>query len=781
MRQPFAAVMPGKLPSRELRNALVAGVIAGLAAVALWAAPQTRALEQEIGLRWLFNLRGPVEPPANVVMVTLSRRAAGNIFLPRDPEKYHRCIDVRVGAGTDRHESLSPIPARWPRCLHAKLIDKLNRAGARTIAFDVLFRQRPPQTGLHGDVNAEQDAMLAGAMAGARNVVVAQKIEPADTDSAAAGEQPLRLSPMIEKAALGAAPFQVLPSATRRIDRYYTFGEDGWAAPGLPVVALQAYGIEAYPGLRGRLGGASNEAADLLPADPEALRNGGRLQATCLLLRQIFKRDPSLAQRLKQAEVPSPAGSAGTPRSGLLHALVSVYDGEASRLLNFIGPAGSIPAIAIDRVLSMPDPVPDTERKVFGDKMVFVGFAETSQAEQVEHFSTVFSRSDGVDLSGVEIAATAFANLLEDSSLRPAPPWLSALAVFAAGLAATALCLLLSIRIAIPVTAALAFGYGGAAVQLFSAWHLWLPVAVPLLIGAPGGIFFAVAWRYLDTRRQRDRVRRAFRHFVTPEVADELEHNAGRIAATRKSLDCICVATDAARFTTLAETMTSESVTDFLNEYFDSLFKPVIEHGGFISDVVGDAMLAIWPEGAADTRQIVCTALLEMRDAAEAFNRQSAGNRMLTRFGAHRGRVTLATVGARAHYEYRAVGDPVNTASRIQELSKKLGTRILVSRSLVTEVEGFLFRDLGLFLPRGKRTPERIFELIDRRERATAAQLDLVSGFDRALQSLPHDTKAALAAFQDLRARHPADGPTAFYIDYLLAGKPLRRNMVVAD
>ena len=155
---------------------------------------------------------------------------------------------------------------------------------------------------------------------------------------------------------------------------------------------------------------------------------------------------------------------------------------------------------------------------------------------------------------------------------------------------------------------------------------------------------------------------------------------------------------------------------------------------------------------------------------------------MLTRFGANWGKVTLATVGARAHYEYRAVGDPVNTASRIQELNKKFATRILVSQSLVAGVDGFAVRDLGLFLLRGKKTPERIFELIHKKALATAAQLELVSDFEKALQTLHSGEKvAALAAFQDIGARYPSDGATAFYIEQLLIGKPMPGNVVVLD
>lgn len=753
---------------RTIRPALAAGTLVAALVSALSATPALGSLEREFGLRWLFALRGPVSPPENIVLVTMGRNAAASIFLPRDPALYHRCIDVRIGSGSAVHQALPPIPARWPRCLHAMLIAKLQGANARVIAFDVLFRERPPQADLRGDVSLEQDVALGRAMAESGNVVIAQKIERTAADTASGEERLLTLSTKIEQAALGAAPFPVIPSAGRRIDSFLAFKEDGWATPSLPVLALQVYALDAYPAFRRQLAAASAEADALLPADIEALRRSGRLQATSLLLRQVFVRDPSLLERLTESSL-QPGASPTEAQSRLPEILASVYGGPGSRLLNFFGPAGTIPAVGFDEVLAMPA---DSVSGIFAGKAVFVGYAEARQAEQVEHFGTVYSGADGTDLSGVEIAATAFANLLDNASLRPAPAGLSVLVAFLATLGAATLCLLLRNRIALPLTAALAAGYIAVTVQLFTSAHVWLPLFAPLALCIPAAIAFAIVWKYLDTRRQRDRVRQAFRMFVPGDVADELERNAGRIAATRRSLECICVATDAARFTTLAETMTPESVTDLLNEYFDALFRPVIMHRGFVSDVVADAMMALWPQEGIDARRAVCTALLEMRDAAEAFNRRALQNQMVTRFGAMCGRVSLATIGAHAHYEYRAVGDPVNTASRIQELNKILGTRVLVSGTLLAGVDGFLTRDLGKFLLRGKSTPEPIFELIETSERASAGQIALAADFAAAREILASGRSAeAITAFRALRARHSDDGPTAFYLAELLAGR----------
>src|SRR3954468_8041939 len=250
---------------------LAAATLIGALGSLLLFIPQIKDLEQDVGLRWLFHLRGPLDPPSNVMLVTMNLDASRNIFLPRDPEKYHRCIDLRVGTGTPNHESLPPIPAPWPRCLHAILTQKLHRAGASTIVFDVLFRQRAPQVGLRGDVNAEQDATLAAAMTTAGNVLIAQKYEQIGTEPNRAEEQALAISPNIESAALGVGPFQLVPSAGKRVDRYQLFREDGWFTPGLAVLSLQAYSLQAYSAFRAMLAAESPDA-ELLPANTDELR-----------------------------------------------------------------------------------------------------------------------------------------------------------------------------------------------------------------------------------------------------------------------------------------------------------------------------------------------------------------------------------------------------------------------------------------------------------------------------------------------------------------------------
>ena len=738
--------------------AVLAGVGVGAISAALLAIPAIRATEQQVGLRWLFQLRGPVDPPENIALVLINQQAANSLSLPRDGESFYRCESLQIGARPATHVGVPAMPSRWPRCLHARLLRELQAAGAELVVFDVLFRERPPLPGKDGDLHAWQDQEFA-AFASQGRVLIAQKVE-------GGGEQEslVALSPVIANAVLGSAPFPVIVDTSRRVDRFMAFKEEGFVTPTLPAIALQAHAMDGYAFLRQYLVEHAGDMGTLLPSSLNDVFAQRQLQATSLLIRQIVQGDGALSEKLAaDTEASSYKGAEGP---AFERSLAALYAGPGTRLLNLYGPSGTIPAIGYDQVLGA-TPIVNAER--FRGRVVFVGYGETEELEQIEQFATAFSSDERADLSGVEILATAFSNLRDDRTLRELPftYWLGL--TFLAGLLAYSACDRFRNRQSIAIVAAGVLLYAVASLYLFQSRQLWVPFVIPLLVAAPFGMLSSFGWKFWTAHRQRAQLRQAISYFVPRDVVAMLERNAGEIGTSQESTDCACVATDAANFTPLAETMTPEALTAFLNHYFEALFGHVANRGGFVSDVVGDAMLAIWPHRTENTHVQLLHALLEMSDAAHQFNEQLAGSRLLTRFGVDWGRVTLSTVGAHGHYEYRAVGDAVNTATRIQELNKKLGTRILVSEAAIGDAGApFLLRDVGRFLLRGKSHAMHVFELFDDRARAQQWELDLCDQFGEALRTLDQgDAGQAQMRFRAIQEAFPDDGPTQFYLKCL--------------
>src|SRR5688572_859240 len=129
--------------------------------------------------------------------------------------------------------------------------------------------------------------------------------------------------------------------------------------------------------------------------------------------------------------------------------------------------------------------------------------------------------------------------------------------------------------------------------------------------------------------------------------------------------DCLaaCVMTDAEGYTSVAEGMEPRRLVEFVNGYFKALFGAVLGNGGHVVDVKADGILALWTSDLPDLalRIQVCRGCLQMLEAADRFNKSAPADRLPTRIGVDFGPVALANVGAFARYEYRAIGDTVNT------------------------------------------------------------------------------------------------------------------------
>jgi len=573
-------------PNIKLHRILTPGFALLLASVGLlvYALPGGFDLEENVALDFLFNQRPQGPPPDNVMLVSIDKTAAQQLGLVNDPET-------------------------WPRELHARLIDLLVAAGAEVIVFDVFFRQ--PKT-------PEQDARLAQAMRQAGNVVIFARLQREKQTLAGGGEYNLeRLLlplPAFQQAAVASAPF-ALPRVPVKVNQFWTFHTSAGDHPSLPSVALELYAAQDHASLFAALAKVDPQKAMTLQASLAGLTQRERI----VQIRTFFKQQATITRALSevlrmpsgQVSASAQVGFGGSPEARRrLQALLAMYLGPERRYLNFYGPPRSIPTWSYGEVLSA-----TTEQLApFRGKVVFVGFSEERQPEQIDNFYTVFSQANGLDLSGVEIGATAFANLTAPPSI----PILSSLsspfltqypsqqslrlpepAAYIAIIIGFAL--LLAWLSSLPSTSAfvilglLSAGlYTLVGLQLFASSAIWLPLFVPVLLQTPLALFIGLLWRYRQLNRERGRIRQAFGYYLPDHVVENLARSSQHLKVLSERMFGVCMATDAAQYTQLAESLSPEALSTCMNDYYERLFKPVRAHGGIISDVVGDAMLAIW-------------------------------------------------------------------------------------------------------------------------------------------------------------------------------------------
>lgn len=695
-----------------------------------WVSGGKADLEADLGLAALFHLRGPRAPPAEVMTVLIDRSTASDIGLPAEQ--------------TDVEE--------WPREVHARLTRRLQAEGAEVIAFDIHFKKARDAAGTRA---------LSQAIEAAGNVVLATLLDDLETirsprlppGTGAVMETP-PVPELAERAAL-LAPFP-LPR-TGSVQHFWLFSPEAGDRLTLPVAALLLYSRPAHPVLMGLLTRLRTRFPEALDAI-DAVLGTTELAALAEGLRVLLVEHPALTEaivlRLRRD------GSLAPGDRERLIALVEACGGPAARYLGFYGPAETIRTLDYPCILEgRCEPALGRKLPSLQGKVVFVGFSDRRSMRDDDSMRTVYS-----GMSGVEIGATAFGNLLDGHTPYPLPPLWHCLVIIAWATLLGGGFTRVATGLVIPGGVALAAGYTALAYYAFARHDLWIPLAVPLL-QAPLATVAALYWGYVDTRKERDTIQEGIGHYLPAFVVENIIRERGELPM---EVHGICLYTDAERYTVLSEGMPPGQLRELLNRYYEALFEPIGRHGGFVSDVIGDAMLALWATADADPgyRREACRAALEIQKAIET--RSGGPDRVYlpTRIGLHCGELVLGNVGAIGRFEYRAVGDVVNTAQRIENANKKLGTRVLASGTVIEGLDGIATRALGRFYLAGKSRPIDLYEVLHPGA-LSAMDLDrLCLYFQGGLTAFQQEEWVqAREIFEALIEGYGPDGPARYYLD----------------
>jgi adenylate cyclase len=720
---------------RILKAGLIGLGVAGLG-ISLALSPWGAVLEERVGLEGLFRMRGPIEPPAEVAVVSLDRDSAERLGLPEQ---------IRD----------------WPRSIYARLIDRLVKANASVIVFDLILTRRQ---------DPAEDRALAKAIADARRVVLFEYLDAVRRPLAEPGEpapgwltaeravEPL---PDFVEGAIGIAPFP-LPKVPSRVSQFWTFQQVAGERPTLPVVALQHHAMPVYHRWATLLNEQAVEGLEPLPNHPAMVGGADAWRRLMVAMRLSFGADPTfpemLIERVRASELE-------LRDRRLLNALIDVYGGSDSRYLNFYGPAGRVPTVALHDLLpsetgAVSHAIPD-----LSGRAVFIGQSELISPVG-DDFATVFTQANGVDLSGVEIAATAFANLLDGRTLQPVGMGAELALLMTFGILVGLIAGLMPGMVAVTLCLALAAAYYAGAQIAFTRADLWLPVAVPLLVQLPLGLLAGLLVQYRDAQRARTRMSRGIRYYLPDEVATGLAEAPFDPSMLHHRVYATSMVTDAQGFTSLAETMSPEVLKPFLDSYLAIVIGSVERFGGAVTDIVGDGTTCVWrsPVPARSCRVQACTAALEIGRAVAAFNARHAPLKLPTRMGLHAGWVVVGNIGGAGHFAFSVLGDTVNATSRIEQLNKQLGTYVLASEAVIAELDEFLVRPLGRFQVIGKKEVLRLSELRGLADEPHDARL--LADFAQALAWFEEQRwEEAARRFESVLSDHPDDGPARFYLE----------------
>jgi adenylate cyclase len=220
----------------------------------------------------------------------------------------------------------------------------------------------------------------------------------------------------------------------------------------------------------------------------------------------------------------------------------------------------------------------------------------------------------------------------------------------------------------------------------------WAVASLSLCVAWAGGVGAKAAVNAWLLIRERKRLRDTFGGFVSPDVMTEiLAGNLDPKMDGVRSEICVLFA-DIRGFTTLSESMPPEQVTALLNRYFDRMVGTIHSHGGTLDKFIGDGLMAVF--GAPVASNTACDdALACAQSMIRELGRFNAEQLSMDApaidigVGLHYGPAVMGYVGSRDRYEYSAIGDTVNAASRIEGLTKDSGFPVLLSSNVYHHVQ----------------------------------------------------------------------------------------------
>lgn len=228
---------------------------------------------------------------------------------------------------------------------------------------------------------------------------------------------------------------------------------------------------------------------------------------------------------------------------------------------------------------------------------------------------------------------------------------------------------------------------------------------VPVVSGDETGQLASSFNEMVAGLRERERLRDAFGTFVDPELVDRVAEGQDLHA---EELDVTLLFLDIRDFTAFASRASAPEVVAYLNGFYDVVVPILRRHGGHVDKFVGDGLLAVFgaPQRWVDHADRGVAAAVEIATKVQA----RYGQQLRIGVGVNSGPVVAGTVGGGGRLEFTVVGDPVNTAARVEETTRHTGDDVLVTEATVTRMlRPWPMQPRGSVRLRGKPDDVRLF------------------------------------------------------------------------
>ncbi len=399
------------------------------------------------------------------------------------------------------------------------------------------------------------------------------------------------------------------------------------------------------------------------------------------------------------------------------------------------------------------------------DKIILVGAAyeDLEDAFLTPYYAkfTNFAR-----MNGVEIHANILSSLLTKQfyfNLKVWQIWLSiATLIVIIIFFTTSLPLLKSGVIFLAVCA----GWLSLAVFSFNSLAVIIPIILPIAaVLISYGL--AIAWRALTEGRQKRWLKGVFAQYVPPTVVEQMTKNPNLVRLGGDKRIVTSLFSDIASFTSISERMDPPTLVNFLNEYLSLMNEILFKYKGTIDKYEGDAIIAFF-NAPLDVEnhelKAVNTALEIQKASIEITNKwqETLGFPIITRVGLNTGPAVVGNMGSQERFDYTAIGDTINLASRLEGTNKFYSTSVMASEMTVAGLDQTIItRPIDKVRVKGKSQPILLYEIMGKNTWEKGEHLtELSTAFTQAFTKFEkREFAESKQIIEDLLAKHKDDGP----------------------
>lgn len=411
-------------------------------------------------------------------------------------------------------------------------------------------------------------------------------------------------------------------------------------------------------------------------------------------------------------------------------------DPSGHMILRFHGPTGTYPSYSAAAVINsfaqlQEGKEPQIPPGMFKDKIVFIGGSAPGLLDlRPTPFSPVYP--------GVEILATALDNVLHKNFIRTPSP-----VVFIFFLALLAVLTAAGASVLKKIWMAMFFSGFCLALPLFVSWlafrwGFWWQLVAPFFV-VVSGFTAAMVLNYSLEGRQKRFIKSAFRYYLSPDVIERVLEDPSLLRLGGEKRTITSFFSDVAGFTSISESLSPEELVHLLNDYLSEMTDIILSYGGTLDKYEGDAIIAFWnaPLDQPDHAVRACRAALDCQKRLEELRPefvQKSGHELHMRIGVNSGPAVVGNMGSHSRFDYTAMGDTINMASRLEGACKQYFVPILVGETTFQMAKDMIMaREVDLIRVVGKSKPARVYQILGEMERISEGERNEVAAFHEAL------------------------------------------------